>query len=79
MKVKSVRYTAGGGSELVDIEVGEPGPGEVQIEVAACGICSWDIATFKAGADSKYAAPTGHEGVGRVWGLASGVLKLGTG
>ena len=73
MKVKSVRYTAGGGSELVDIEVGEPGPGEVQIEVAACGICSWDIATFKAGADSKYAAPPGHEGVGRVKGVGTGV------
>ena len=43
MKVKNVRYKAGGGAELVDIEVDDPGPGEVQVEVAACGICAWDI------------------------------------
>ena len=51
MKVKNVRYTAGGGAELVDIEVDDPGPGEVQVEVAACGICAWDIQTFRAGGD----------------------------
>ena len=73
MKVQSVRYTPGGGSDLVDIEVGEPGRGEVQIEVAACGICSWDLATFKAGSDSKYAAPPGHEGVGYVTKIGEGV------
>ncbi len=66
MKVRSMRYKEGGGAELVDIEVGEPGPGEVQIEVAACGICAWDIQTFKAGADAPFAAPPGHEGVGYV-------------
>ena len=40
LKVKNVRYTAGGGAELVDVEIGDPGPGEVQVEVAACGICA---------------------------------------
>ncbi len=73
MKVQSVRYTPGGGSDLVDIEVGEPGPGEVQIEIAACGICSWDLATFKAGSDSKFAAPPGHEGVGYITKIGDGV------
>ena len=73
MRAKNVRYTAGGGAEIVETEVGEPGPGEVQVEVAACGICSWDLQTFKAGADSPYAAPPGHEGVGYVSKLGDGV------
>lgn len=73
MRAKNVRYTAGGGAEIVETEVGEPGPGEVQVEVAACGICSWDLQTFKAGADSPYAAPPGHEGVGYVSKLGAGV------
>ena len=79
MKVKNVRYTAGGGAELVDGEIGDPGPGEVQVEVAACGICAWDIQTFRAGGDSPSAAPPGHEGVGYVSKLGPGVegVELG--
>ncbi len=79
MKVKNVRYTPGGGAEIVGADIGEPGPGEVQIEVAACGICSWDIQTFKAGGDSAYAAPPGHEGVGYVAKLGPGVSGVEVG
>jgi len=73
MKVASMRYKPDGGAELVDCEVGDPGPGEVQVEVAACGICAWDIQTFKAGAAAPFAAPPGHEGVGYVAQLGPGV------
>ncbi|MGY8825479.1 MAG: zinc-dependent alcohol dehydrogenase [Candidatus Latescibacterota bacterium] len=73
MKVASMRYKPGGGAELVDIEVGDPGPGEVQVEVSACGICAWDIQTFKTGSHAPFAAPPGHEGVGYVVQLGSGV------
>ena len=76
MRVKNVRYTPGGGAEIIDVDVPDPGPGQVQIEVAACGICSWDIQTFKAGSDSPYAAPPGHEGVGYVAKLGPGVTGI---
>ena len=79
MKVKNVRYTAGGGAEIVQVDVGDPDPGQVQVEVAACGICSWDIQTFKAGGDSAYAAPPGHEGVGYVAKLGAGVTGIEVG
>ena len=79
MKVKNVRYTVGGGAEIVEMDVGEPGPGQVQVEVAACGICSWDIQTFKAGGDSAYAAPPGHEGIGYVAKLGAGVTGIEVG
>jgi len=62
MQFKNVRYTEGGGAEIVEQEIGEPGPGEVQVENSACGICSWDLQTFRAGG----VAPPGHEGVGYV-------------
>ena len=76
MRVKNVRYTPGGGAEIIDVDVPDPGPGQVQIEVAACGICSWDIQTFKAGSDSPYAAPPGHEGVGYIAKLGPGVTGI---
>lgn len=73
MRVRSVQYRADGGVELVDVEVGDPGPGQVQIEVAACGICAWDIQTCRAGSAAPFAAPPGHEGVGYVSKLGPGV------
>ena len=79
MKVTNIRYTEGGGAELVDVDVGDPGPGEVQIEVAACGICSWDLQTFRAGGDSAYAAPPGHEGIGYVAQVGAGVRGFDVG
>ena len=72
MLTKSVYYTPGGGAQVVEVDVGDPRPGEVQVEVAACGICSWDLQTFKAGG----AAPPGHEGVGYVAKLGVGVTGL---
>ena len=76
MHAKNVRYTPGGGAEIVEVNVREPAAGEVQVEVAACGICSWDIQTFKAGSDSPYAAPPGHEGIGYVAKLGAGVTDV---
>ena len=76
MHAKNVRYTPGGGAEIVEIDVREPAAGEVQVEMAACGICSWDIQTFKAGSDSPYAAPPGHEGIGYVAKLGAGVSDV---
>lgn len=73
MKVRNIRYLPGGGAELIDTEVADPAPGEVQIEVAACGICSWDLQTFRAGSDARVAAPPGHEGVGYVTKVGRGV------
>ncbi|MYD43815.1 MAG: zinc-binding dehydrogenase [Gammaproteobacteria bacterium] len=76
MKFKNIRYTPGGGAELIDMSVDDPGPGQVQIENTACGICSWDLQTFRAGSDSASAAPPGHEGVGYVTKLGAGVSDV---
>lgn len=76
MKYKNIRYTPGGGAELLELEIEDPGPGQVQVENTACGICSWDLQSFKAGSDSGYAAPPGHEGIGYVSKLGPGVTDI---
>ena len=79
MKFKNIKYLPEGGAELVDMEVGEPGPGEVQVENTACGICSWDLQSFRAGTGIGGGAPPGHEGIGYVTKLGSGVTDIEVG
>lgn len=79
MKAKSIRYLPKGGLEIVEIDVPSPGPGEVQVRGSACGICAWDLNTFRNGTDAGRAAPPGHEGIGYVTALGAGVsgIKVG--
>src|SRR5262245_8691230 len=57
----------------------EPGPGEVLLRMEACGICHSDI--FVAGLEKLPLCPLtlGHEGIGRVEALGSGVTALAEG
>ena len=50
-----------------------PGPGQVQVRVTACGVCSWDIWTFRHGQSPDQPTPPGHEAVGRVHAVGAGV------
>jgi threonine dehydrogenase-like Zn-dependent dehydrogenase len=79
VKVRTIRYTPDGEVELATVEVGDPGPGQVQVEAAACGICSWDITTCKLGRKFRVPAPAGHEGIGYVSKLGPGVEGLSVG
>jgi threonine dehydrogenase-like Zn-dependent dehydrogenase len=73
MKTKSFAYLDQGGIELVEYEVPDPGPSEVQVHGGACGICAWDLYTYTHGAKAPYAAPPGHEGIGYVAQVGHGV------
>jgi threonine dehydrogenase-like Zn-dependent dehydrogenase len=79
VKTKSIRYLPDGGAEIVSLDVDEPGSGQVQVEGTHCGICSWDIQTFKTGSEGPFAAPPGHEGVGHVTKLGPGVTGVEVG
>lgn len=76
MKTRTIRYLKKGGLRIVEINVPDPKPGEVQVKALACGICKWDVATYKMGACDRWAAPDGHEGVGIVWKVGKGVKDL---
>ena len=49
MKTQTIRYGENGGVEIIDIDVSDPQAGEVQVQSAACGICAWDLATYRDG------------------------------
>jgi S-(hydroxymethyl)glutathione dehydrogenase / alcohol dehydrogenase len=63
-----------------DVELDGPGPGEVLVRLAACGVCHTDLYTA-SGADPSGYAPTvlGHEGAGVVEEVGEGVTGLAPG
>jgi S-(hydroxymethyl)glutathione dehydrogenase/alcohol dehydrogenase len=70
------------GAPLVvqEIELAEPGPGEVLVRLVACGVCHTDLYTA-SGADPSGYAPSvlGHEGAGVVERVGDGVTLVAPG
>src|SRR3954466_2516274 len=60
-----------------EVALDAPGPGEVLVRLAACGVCHTDMYTA-SGADPSGYAPTvlGHEGAGVVEAVGEGVTSL---
>ncbi len=60
-----------------EVELAEPGPGEVLVRLVACGVCHTDMYTA-SGVDPSGYAPTvlGHEGAGVVEHCGEGVSLL---
>lgn len=75
--MKAVQYREiGKGPELVDIDIPEPGPGEIRLKVLAAGLCHSDWFLMDLPEDQyTYPLPLtlGHEGVGEVDKLGDGV------
>jgi S-(hydroxymethyl)glutathione dehydrogenase/alcohol dehydrogenase len=65
--------------EVLEIELDEPGPGEVLVRMAAVGICGTDLHMIKG----EWTRPTpmvlGHEGAGVVEAVGESVEKLAVG
>jgi S-(hydroxymethyl)glutathione dehydrogenase/alcohol dehydrogenase len=62
---------------VTEIDLAEPGPGEVLVRLRACGVCHTDMYTA-SGADPSGYAPTvlGHEGAGVVEKTGDGVTSV---
>lgn len=73
MQTQTLRYLDNGAIDLYTSPIDDPAEGEVQVTGGACGICSWDIVTAKLGSDMIPMAPPGHEGVGYISKIGSGV------
>ena len=73
---KAVEVSAPGILHVVERPISEPGAGQVRIRVEACGICHTDVATVM-GIYPGLTLPRvpGHEVVGRIDALGSGVSK----
>ena len=74
---KAVEVSAPGTLRVVERQVSEPGAGQVRIRVEACGICHTDAATVTATYPGGLKLPRvpGHEVVGRIEALGSGVSR----
>jgi propanol-preferring alcohol dehydrogenase len=77
---KAVEVSAPGILQIVKRSVSEPGAGQVRIRVEACGICHTDAATVTGTYPGlKLPRVPGHEVVGRIEALGSGVSRWKTG
>jgi S-(hydroxymethyl)glutathione dehydrogenase / alcohol dehydrogenase len=63
-----------------EVDLADPGPGEVLVRLEACGVCHTDLYTA-SGADPSGYAPTvlGHEGAGVVERVGEGVTMVAPG
>jgi S-(hydroxymethyl)glutathione dehydrogenase / alcohol dehydrogenase len=57
---------AGAAVEMWDVELAAPGPGEVEVEIAAAGVCGSDLHVVRGEWDVPMPVVLGHEGAGVV-------------
>ena len=65
--MRALRYAGRGAVEVVEWPVPRPGPGEVLVQVAFCGVCGSDFSEFETGPHQAWVEPrphpvTGHRG-----------------
>ncbi|SDD69582.1 S-(hydroxymethyl)mycothiol dehydrogenase [Sanguibacter gelidistatuariae] len=60
----------------VQIIVPDPGPGEVVVDVAACGVCHTDLHYREGGITDDYPFLLGHEAAGTVSAIGEGVENV---
>ena len=73
-RARTIRYAGKQQIEIIEVDVHDPGPGEVQVEGLACGVCAWDVHVYKNGSD--WPVWPGHEGVARVLKVGAGIGHL---
>lgn len=62
----------GGPLEVVDIDLPEPGPGQVRVKLAAAGVCHSDLSLATGVLRQPFPAVLGHEGAGVVEAVGGG-------
>jgi len=62
-----------------EIVVPDPGPGEVTVDVAACGVCHTDLHYREGGISDEFPFLLGHEAAGTVAAVGAGVTEVAPG
>jgi S-(hydroxymethyl)mycothiol dehydrogenase len=65
--------------EVVDVVIPDPGPGEVVVDVIACGVCHTDLTYREGGINDEYPFLLGHEAAGRFEKVGAGVMSVEAG
>ena len=75
--VRAALLTAVGSPlELVEIDLPEPGPGQVRVKLAAAGICHSDLSLATGVLRTPAPVVLGHEGAGTVTAVGEGVSSV---
>lgn len=75
----AVFSTPGGPVEITDVGLAAPGPGEVEVTLAAAGVCHSDLHVTRGEWEVPLPVVLGHEGSGVVSALGEGVTGLAVG
>lgn len=79
-QVKAViARTKGQPTEVVTINVPDPGPGEALVKVQACGVCHTDLHYREGGINDDFPFLLGHEAAGVVEAVGPGVTSVAPG
>jgi D-arabinose 1-dehydrogenase-like Zn-dependent alcohol dehydrogenase len=71
---RAIQAVAPGELQAVDLPIAEPPPGHVRVRVEACGVCHSDVITVEGGFPGlTYPRVPGHEAIGKIDALGSGV------
>lgn len=62
-----------------DVEVSDPGPGEVKVRIHAAGVCHSDLSAMNGTLPQPAPAVLGHEGAGEIVAVGEGVFGVGVG
>src|SRR3954447_7075544 len=79
--MSAVFYEGKGAFSVGAARIQPPGPGEVRLDVAYCGICGTDLHIAHGAMDARVAPPQviGHEMSGTIAELGAGVEGFGVG
>ena len=73
---------ARGQGEPVTVEnivIPDPGPGEVVVDIEACGVCHTDLHYREGGINDEFPFLLGHEAAGKVEAIGAGVTEVAVG
>src|SRR6476659_3209776 len=62
--------------EVVDVVIPDPGPGEVVVDILACGVCNTDLTSREGGINDEYPFLLGLEAAGTVESIGAGVTNV---
>ena len=68
-----IARTKGEPVEIATITIPDPGPGEVVVRIAACGVCHTDLTYREGGINDEFPFLLGHEAAGFVESVGAGV------
>jgi S-(hydroxymethyl)mycothiol dehydrogenase len=71
-----ISRTKGEPVEVVDVVIPDPGPGEVVVDIQACGVCHTDLTYREGGINDEYPFLLGHEAAGIVESVGNGVTNV---